>query len=72
MATTATKPGTVIPDLDAATERAREVNDRVAETGRKVTSVYLDGVEKYVSGLTQLTDEVTKASLSAARELIAS
>ena len=72
MATAATKTGTVIPDLDAATERAREVNDRVAEAGRKVTSVYLDGVEKYVSGLTQLTDEVTKASLSAARELIAS
>src|SRR5438034_876754 len=52
--------------------RASEGNDRVAEAGRKVTSVYLDGVEKYVSGLTQLTDEVTKASLSAARELIAS
>jgi len=94
MATAATKTGTVVPDLEAATEHAREVNDRVTEVGRKVTSAYLDGVEQYVSGLAQferklgeqshveavadlfdahakLTEDVTKASVAAARELIA-
>jgi hypothetical protein len=94
MATAASKSSTVVPDLEAATERAREVNDRVTEVGRKVTTAYLDGVEKYVAGVTQferklaeqvnveavadlfdahakLTEDVTKAGVSATRELIA-
>jgi hypothetical protein len=90
---TATKTNTAAPDFEAATERVREVNDRLAETGRKVTSAYLDGVEKYVAGVAQferkfgtqtqvdavasllkthadLTEEITKVSITAARELI--
>ncbi len=94
MAATSTKSSTFIPDLKAATERAREANDRLAEVSRKVTTSYLDGVEKYVAefanferklgeqtkldaaaGLlsthAQLTEDLAKASVSAARELIA-
>jgi len=88
-----TKTNTAAPDLEAATERARETNERFAEVGRKVTGAYLDGVEKYVSGIAQverrigkqshveavaslfdthakLTEDVTKASVAAARELV--
>jgi hypothetical protein len=94
MAATSTKSSSFIPDLDAATERAREASDRLAEVSRKVTTAYLDGVEKYVAefakferklgeqvkvdaaaGLlsthVQLTEDIAKASISAARELIA-
>jgi hypothetical protein len=51
MATSSTKTNTAVPDLEAATERAREANDRLLEAGRKVSTAYLDGVEKYVAGL---------------------
>ena len=90
---TSPKNNTVLPDFEVASERAREANDRLAEAGRKVTTAYLDGVEKYVAGVTQferkvgtetqvdavasllrthadLTEEITKVSVSAARELI--
>jgi hypothetical protein len=93
MAATTKQQTNLYPDLEAATERVREANERFAEAGRKVTSAYLDGVEKYVGGLTQferklgaqsqveavtslfnahakLTDDVTSATVSAARELI--
>ena len=89
-----TKTNPAVPDFEAAAERAHEANDRLAEAGRKVTTAYLDSVEKYVAGLAQferkvaeqtqvdvvaslldthatLTEEVVKASVSAARELIA-
>jgi hypothetical protein len=92
MATSNTK-NSFVPDLEAATERARETNDRLTEVGRKVTNAYLDGVEKYVESVAelerkfgeqthveafasmfdthaQLTEEVVKAGVSAARELI--
>ena len=92
MATTNTK-SSFVPDLEAAGERVRETNDRLAEVGRKVTSAYLDGVEKYAESIAeferrlgkqsqidaiasmfdthaQLTEEVVKAGVSAARELI--
>jgi hypothetical protein len=92
MATANTK-NSFVPDLEAATERARETNDRLAEVGRKVTSAYLDGVEKYAGSFAdferklakqtqvdaiasmfethaQLTEDVVKAGVSAARELI--
>ena len=85
MATTSTKTNTSVPDFDDATER-------LLEAGRKVSSAYLDGVEKYVAGFAQferkigeqsqveaiaslfdthakLTEDVVKASVSAAREL---
>ena len=94
MATSSTKTNTAVPDFEAATERAREANERLLEAGRKVSTAYLDGVENYISGLAQferkvaeqsqvdavasllgahaeLTEEVTKVSVSAAREMIA-
>lgn len=90
---TKTNTNTVLPDFEVATERAREANDRLAEVGRKFTSAYLDGVEKYVSGIAKFertvgtqsqvdavaslfkthadrTEEITKVSVSAARDLI--
>jgi len=94
MAATSTKQqNNLYPDLEAAGERVREANERFIEAGRKATSAYLDGVERYVGGLTQyerklgaqsqveavtslfdahakMTDDVTSATVSAARELI--
>ncbi len=93
MAATSPRSSSYTPDLEAATERVREANERFAAVGRKVTTAYLDGVEKYVSEFThferrlgeqfpaepvasmfsahaKLTQDVTKASVSAARELI--
>jgi hypothetical protein len=92
---TATKPSTFTPDFEAATERAREANERFAHAGRTITGTYLDGVEKYVDSVTQferklgdqakiemvtdllnahaqMTQDLTKASVRVARELIAS
>lgn len=94
MASNSTKHTNFVPDLEAAGERVRQANERALEAGRKVSGAYLDGVERYVAGLTQferrigeqaqleavesffsahakLTDDVAKASVSAARELIA-
>jgi hypothetical protein len=94
MAATSTKNSTLVPDLEVAGERVREANERFAEAGRKVTNAYLDGLERYVTGLTQferklgeqsqveavaslltahakMTEDVTKASVSAVRELVA-
>jgi hypothetical protein len=94
MATTSTKSRIFVPDVEAATERAREANDRLVNVGRKVSSAYLDGVETYVAKLAQfertigeqaqvesvasllgthaqVSEDVAKASVSAARELIA-
>jgi hypothetical protein len=93
MAATTTKT-TLTPDLEAATERATDANERLAEVSRKVTNAYLDGVENYVADLTeferklgeqtkvdavasllrthaQLAEDVAKANVSVARELIA-
>jgi hypothetical protein len=90
---TSTKTNKRVPDFEAATESARGANEQLAEVGRKVTTAYLDGVEKYVAGVAQferkfgtqtqvdsvasllrthadLTEEITKVSVSAARELI--
>ena len=95
MATASTKNTTTfIPDIEAAGERVRVANERFLEAGKKVTGAYLDGLERYITGITEyerkvgeqsqldvlasvltahakLTDDVTKASLSVARELIA-
>jgi hypothetical protein len=93
MATSSTKTDTAVPDFEAASERAREASDRLVAFGRKVTTAYLDGVERYVTGVAQferkvgeqsqveavaslfdthakLTEDVVKANVSAARELI--
>jgi hypothetical protein len=94
MPATSNKSTVFTPDLDAATQRAREANKRLTEVSRKVTTAYLDGVEKYVEDFAefertlgeqtkvdavasllrthaQLAEDVAKASVSAARELIA-
>jgi hypothetical protein len=94
MATTNSKLSSFIPDFEAATERALQANERYTEAGRKLTTAYLDGVERYVGGLTQferklgeqsrvdvvselfhahaqMTEDLTKAGVKAARELIA-
>jgi len=93
MATTSAKTNTAVPDLEAATERARKANERLLAAGRKASGAYLDGVEKYVADIARferkigeqsqveavaslldthakLTEDVVKASVSAARELI--
>jgi hypothetical protein len=49
MAATSTKSSAFIPDLEAATERAGEANDRLAEAGRRVAIAYLNVVETYVA-----------------------
>jgi hypothetical protein len=94
MAATTSRTKTSTPDLEAATERAREANERMIEASRKVSNAYLDGIEKYVAGLSRierkfaeqskveavasmlgahadLTEEMTKVSVSAARGMIA-
>jgi hypothetical protein len=91
--TTKQQQNGLYPDIEAATERVREANERFIQAGRKVTNAYLDGFERYVGGLTQferklgaqtqfeavsslfnahakMTDDVTSATVSAARELI--
>src|ERR1700737_1249325 len=95
MATSSKKTTTAaVPDCDPVTENVRDANERLAEVGRKVSSAYLDAVEKYADGIVQferkiaeqspiepvanmfethakLTEEVVKASVEGARELIA-
>jgi len=89
-----TQQNNLYPDLEAAGERVREANERFIEAGRKVTNAYLDGLERYVNGLTQferkvgaqsqvdavtslfeahakMTEDVTTATVSVARELVA-
>jgi hypothetical protein len=60
MAATSTKQqqNGLYPDLEAATERVREANERFIEAGRKVTTAYLDGVERYIGGLTQFERKI--------------
>lgn len=94
MAQTSSKQTTFGPDLEAVNESIRRSNERLVEATHKATGAYLDGVERYVAGVTQverklaeqtqveavasfitahakLTDDVAKASISAAREFVA-
>ncbi|HTX30829.1 MAG TPA: hypothetical protein VMD09_05555 [Solirubrobacteraceae bacterium] len=51
MATSNTKrTQSVIPDLDAMSERVKETNQRWVDASRKLTNAYLDGVDSYVTG----------------------
>ncbi|HUY59996.1 MAG TPA: hypothetical protein VMV16_09835 [Solirubrobacteraceae bacterium] len=52
MASTTQKDTTFIPDWQTASERATKANERFIEAGRKATGAYLDGVEKYLGGVT--------------------
>ena len=62
MAATATNDRTFIPDFEAATERGREASDRLLEAGRKVSTAYLDGLEKYFVGFAQLERQLGEQS----------
>jgi hypothetical protein len=61
MAATTTRNHT-IPDVDAAAERVRHANDRLTEAGRKMTTAYLDGVERYVGGLADAERKLARQS----------
>lgn len=94
MSATNSKHDTLYPDFETAAEQAREAGDKLIEASRKVTTAYLDGVERYVHGVAQfqrklgeqsklepfsgvlsaqakLAEDLTSASVTAARELIA-
>lgn len=49
-------------DFEAATERAREANERLLGAGRKVSTAYLDGVENYIAGLARFERKVAEQS----------
>ncbi len=40
-----------ILNLDAAAERARETSHRLAQAGRQATTAYLDGIDRYATGV---------------------
>jgi hypothetical protein len=70
MATSSSKQ-TFIPDFEAATERATQAGERYVEAGRKLTYAYLDGVERYVGGLTQFERKLGEQSrIDALSELL--
>jgi len=52
MATATSDNHTTTPDFEAAAERVKKANDRIYDAGRKATSAYLDGVERYIVGWT--------------------
>ena len=59
--TTSTSKGDdnpLIPDIEAATARLRASNKRLAQASRKVSSAYLDGIEKYLLGLAEIERKV--------------
>jgi hypothetical protein len=62
MDTTASPNHTPTPDFEAAAERVKKANDRIADAGRKVTSAYLDGVERYVVGLADAERKLAQQS----------
>ncbi|HEX8977292.1 MAG TPA: hypothetical protein VF781_12320 [Solirubrobacteraceae bacterium] len=71
MATATSKTNTFIPDFEAATERAREANERFAQAGRTITGAYLDGLEKYVDGVAQFERRLgEQAKIEAVSELL--
>ncbi len=53
-----TEGSPLIPDIEAATARVRESNKRLAQASRKVSSAYLDGIEKYLLGLAEIERKV--------------
>ena len=40
-------------DLETVVEQTREAGDKLVASSRKLTTAYLDGVEKYVDGVAQ-------------------
>jgi len=62
MATGSTKTDQTIRDFEAATERARDANDRLRKAGRKASTAYLDGAQKYVSSFAQFERKLGEQS----------
>ncbi len=64
MATSNTRSqrSTVTPDVDAASEQIRQTGDRVVAASRKATVAYLDGVERYVAGVTKAERKIGEQS----------
>ncbi len=62
MAATTIKSRIFIPDFDATSERARKANERATEAGRKVTTAYLDGIEKYTADFAQFERKLGEQS----------
>jgi hypothetical protein len=59
---TRTKTRTAGPALEAASDQIRETGDRFVAAGRMVTDVYLDGVERYVAGVTKAERKIGEQS----------
>ena len=60
--TSRTNTKTTTPDFEAANEQIREAGDRFVAAGRKVTVAYLDGVERYVAGITKAERKIGEQS----------
>jgi hypothetical protein len=60
--TSRTNTKTTTPDFEAATEQIREAGDRFVAASRKVTVAYLDGVERYVAGITKAERKIGEQS----------
>jgi beta-phosphoglucomutase-like phosphatase (HAD superfamily) len=61
MATT-TKPAVDAFDVDKATEKVRDLTERVQEASRKATLTYLDSYEKAVESLADLEVKAATAT----------
>jgi hypothetical protein len=59
---TRAKRTTATPDVGAASEQVRQAGDRFVAVGRKMTVAYLDGVERYVAGVTKAERKVAERS----------
>lgn len=63
MATTSTQTKiAAVPGFEAVAEQARDANERFLDAGRKVTSAYLDGIEKYMTEVAQFERKVGETS----------
>jgi curli biogenesis system outer membrane secretion channel CsgG len=62
MASTTQKDTTFIPDWQTASERAIKANERLIEAGRKATGASLDGVAKYLGGVTAYERKLSEQS----------
>ena len=59
MATTQTKPA---DDLEQATERAREFNDKAVDAGKKLSGTFVDTYEKYALTLADAGQKAGEAT----------
>jgi hypothetical protein len=57
--------------MTAAAPTINELNERLLETGKRFGNLYLDTCEKTAQGVADLTRDVAKTYVAAAREVIA-